>query len=67
RGVDSTVHYPIPLHLQPAFSALGYPRGSFPRSEEACERVMSIPLHPRLTNEQVHFVAESVQEVLKKK
>jgi dTDP-4-amino-4,6-dideoxygalactose transaminase len=67
RGVETTVHYPQPLHLQPAFSELGYPRGSFPRSEEACERVMSIPLHPRLSDEQVRYVAESVREVVKEK
>jgi dTDP-4-amino-4,6-dideoxygalactose transaminase len=63
REIDTAVHYPRPLHLQPAYSSLGYPPGTFPRSERACETVLSIPVHPYLTAEQVAFVASSVLEV----
>jgi UDP-2-acetamido-2-deoxy-ribo-hexuluronate aminotransferase len=49
QGVPTAVHYPVPLHLQPAFAALGQGRGSFPVSEAAGERVMSLPMHPYLT------------------
>jgi dTDP-4-amino-4,6-dideoxygalactose transaminase len=64
RGIDTAVHYPKPLHLQPAYASLGLPRGSFPKAERACERVLSLPVHPRLTPEQIAYVAESVREVV---
>lgn len=47
-GIPTAVHYPIPLHLQPAFAALGHGPGSFPVAERAAERVLSLPLHPFL-------------------
>jgi dTDP-4-amino-4,6-dideoxygalactose transaminase len=65
--IESTVHYPTPLHLQPACSSLGYPTGSFPHAERASERVVSLPLHPWLSTEQVEYVARSVREVLSEK
>jgi len=65
--IESTVHYPTPLHLQPACSSLGYPAGTFPHSERACERVLSLPLHPWLSSEQVEHVAQSVREILARK
>ncbi|MGD0428628.1 MAG: DegT/DnrJ/EryC1/StrS family aminotransferase [Candidatus Acidiferrales bacterium] len=67
RGIDTAVHYPKPIHLQPAYSSLGYPAGTFPNSERACERVLSLPLFPSMTTEQVHYVASSVLEVVGKK
>jgi dTDP-4-amino-4,6-dideoxygalactose transaminase len=63
RGIETAVHYPKPLHLQPAYSSLGYPRGCFPRSERTCETVLSIPVQPHLTAEQVAYVANAVMEV----
>ncbi|MGH9756732.1 MAG: DegT/DnrJ/EryC1/StrS family aminotransferase [Candidatus Acidiferrales bacterium] len=67
REIDTAVHYPRPLHLQPALSTLGYPAGCFPHAERACERVLSLPLHPGLTKEHIRFVAESVREIVKEK
>lgn len=64
RGIETAVHYPKPLHLQPAYLSLGFPRGTFPHSERACERVLSLPAHPWLNSEQVNFVANSVREIL---
>ena len=49
RGIPTAIHYPVPLHLQPAFAFLGEPQGSFPRAEAAAARVMSLPMHPYLT------------------
>jgi len=48
-GVPSSIYYPTPLHLQPAFANLGYARGAMPASEAAADRVFSIPMHPYLT------------------
>ncbi|HTV60758.1 MAG TPA: DegT/DnrJ/EryC1/StrS family aminotransferase [Verrucomicrobiae bacterium] len=67
RGIESAVHYPTPLHLQPACSSLGYPPGSFPGAEAACERVLSLPLHPWLSREQVEYVAQTTRELLSRK
>jgi dTDP-4-amino-4,6-dideoxygalactose transaminase len=64
RGVETTVHYPKPLHFQPAFSTLGYPRGTFPYAERACERVMSLPMFPTMTDEQVSHVASAVVAIV---
>ena len=67
RGVDTAVHYPKPIHLQPAYSSLGYPAGTFPNAERACERALSLPIFPGMTAEQVNYVAASVLEVVAKK
>lgn len=47
-GIPTAVHYPVPLHLQPAFAHLGLKQGSLPNSEAAAKRVMSLPMHPFL-------------------
>lgn len=65
REIDTAVHYPVPLHLQPAYSMLGYPAGTFPSAEQACERVLSLPMYPGMSGEQILHVAESVREALK--
>jgi dTDP-4-amino-4,6-dideoxygalactose transaminase len=59
-GVATGIHYPLPLHLQPAFSSLGYQHGDMPNAEHAAERILSLPIFPELTREQVHYVAEQV-------
>lgn len=64
RGIETAVHYPRPLHLQQAYASLGYPQGSFPLAERACERVLSLPLYPEMTDEQVAYVATAVCEVV---
>lgn len=64
RGVPTVVHYPMPLHRQPAFRALGLPEESFPVSDRASERVMSLPMHPYLDSATQDFVVEQVKQVL---
>jgi dTDP-4-amino-4,6-dideoxygalactose transaminase len=63
RGVQTAVHYPKPLHLQEAFANLGYGPGSLPRTERACERVISMPLFPEITEDQVRYAATSLAEI----
>ncbi|MBZ5696744.1 MAG: DegT/DnrJ/EryC1/StrS family aminotransferase [Acidobacteriia bacterium] len=67
REIETVVHYPRPVHLQPAYSSLGLPPGTFPHAERACERVFSLPIHPGLTAEQVAYVASSVRELVGEK
>jgi dTDP-4-amino-4,6-dideoxygalactose transaminase len=61
RGVQSGIHYPIPVHLQPAHADLGYRRGEFPHSERAADQVLSLPMFPELTDAQVQQVADAVR------
>jgi dTDP-4-amino-4,6-dideoxygalactose transaminase len=60
RGVGSQIHYPVPLHLQEAFASLGQGPGECPVAERACSRILSLPIYPELTEEQVVYVADAV-------
>ncbi len=64
RGVHAGVHYPIPLHLQGAFADLSYRRGDFPHAEEAAARLLSLPMHPHLTEADQVYVADAIREEL---
>jgi dTDP-4-amino-4,6-dideoxygalactose transaminase len=63
RGVQTAVHYPKPVHLQDGLAHLGYKEGSLPNTERACHRVMSLPLFPEMTREQVRYAASCLVEV----
>jgi dTDP-4-amino-4,6-dideoxygalactose transaminase len=63
RGVHTAIHYPVPLHLQGAYSWLGLGPGSLPYTERACDRVLSMPLFPEMTLEQVDCAAEALTAV----
>lgn len=65
NGVATGIHYPIPIHLQPAYAILGYQRGSFPVAEAATPRLLSLPLFPELSSDEVEFVAERIGAFLK--
>ena len=58
-GVQTGVHYPIPIHLQPAYASLGYKGGDLPVTETLAERVLSLPMFPELTDEQIDRVVEA--------
>ncbi len=62
RGVQTGIHYPIPIHLQPAYSDLGYGRGSFPVTERLADEILSLPMYPELSSEQLQEVTTSVAE-----
>jgi len=64
RGVHTLVHYPVPIHLQPAYADLGYPAGSLPNTEQAAREVLSLPLYPELTVEQVDLICHAVIDFL---
>jgi dTDP-4-amino-4,6-dideoxygalactose transaminase len=61
RGVETGVHYPLPLHLQPAYAFLGGRKGDFPVSESACDTVVSLPIHPALSDADVETVIAAVR------
>lgn len=60
-GVGTGVHYPVPIHLQPAAAGLGYRRGDLPETERQAARILSLPVHGELTREQLEHVARSVR------
>lgn len=64
-GVPTAVHYPVPLHLQPVFAKLGLQKGTFPVSELTGERVMSLPMHPYLTDETLCHIGNALKEVIR--
>ena len=63
QGVGTGVYYPIPVHRQKPFVALGYGEQRFPISERLCDEVVSIPVHPSLSEEEVDRVIEAVNAV----
>ena len=60
-GIGTGLHYPLPLHLQHAYGHLGLGRGAFPVSERAADEVLSLPMYPELTQEQVGQVADAIR------
>lgn len=65
RGIETGIHYPVPLHLTPAYQDLGYPiQGSLPTSEALAPEILSLPMYPELSNSQIEEVAEAVLDFL---
>ena len=64
RGVDTAVHYPLPLHLQGALSYLGYREGDFPEAEAASLEVVSLPIFRTMRDEEHEHVVSSLAELL---
>ena len=66
NGIGSAVYYPLPLHLQPCFASLGYGKGNFLNSEEACSEVLSLPIFPELEKSEMEYIIENIIEFFKK-
>jgi dTDP-4-amino-4,6-dideoxygalactose transaminase len=62
RGISCGIHYPIPIHLQPAYRDLGYKKGDFPVTEDYAQRIISLPMYAELTRELMGVVAQGVLE-----
>ena len=60
RGVQTGMHYPVPVHLHPAYADLGYGKGAFPEAEAAAGSILSLPIYPHITEGQVAYVVEQV-------
>jgi dTDP-4-amino-4,6-dideoxygalactose transaminase len=58
EGVQTGIHYPVPLHLQPAYKGSGYGPGDFPAAEALAPRILSLPMFPQITQEQQEYVVE---------
>jgi len=63
-GIETGIHYPVPLHRQPALAALGYREGAFPRTERLAERSLSLPMYPELPVDHLEHVATSIRHLV---
>lgn len=64
NGIEANIYYPKPLHLQKCFENLGYTEGSLPVAESASKRILSLPLYPEITDEQIDYIIQKVREFL---
>lgn len=61
-GVDTGLHYPMPLHVQQAYKYLGYKVGDFPIAETCCNEILSLPIFPEMKDEQIRYVCDSIRK-----
>jgi dTDP-4-amino-4,6-dideoxygalactose transaminase len=61
-GIQTGIHYPIPCHLQPAYQYLGYQLGDFPHAEVLANQILSLPMFPGLSHNQVKLVCEYLEK-----
>lgn len=64
NGIGVIIHYPFPLHLQEAYSELGYKKGDFPVAENVADEIISLPMHPFLKQEEIEYVVKQVSQVI---
>jgi len=64
QGIECGIHYPIPLHLQPAYRSLGFQEGQFPVSEQLAAEIVSIPMYPELTEKQRSYVVDHIKQFI---
>ncbi|MEM8960899.1 MAG: DegT/DnrJ/EryC1/StrS family aminotransferase [Acidobacteriota bacterium] len=63
RGVSAKIHYPIPVHLQPAAHHLGHRRGDFPHAEHYADSALTLPVHPYLRDDEMTYIVETLREL----
>jgi len=62
EGIPTAIYYPKPLHLQTAFSYLGYRKGDMPHSEVSSQRIFSLPMHPYLKDDQINKIVDTLKK-----
>lgn len=62
NGIDTRIHYPIPLHMQPAAKKLGYRYGDFPVAEKLAKKMLSLPIYPELTDKNIKYIIDMVKK-----
>jgi dTDP-4-amino-4,6-dideoxygalactose transaminase len=66
HGLETAIHYPIPIHLQPAAFSLGISKGYFPVTEKQSERILTLPVHQYLEKDDIKYVCEFINKFFKK-
>ena len=64
KGISTGIHYPLPLHLQPALQNLGYKEGSFPITESISKEILSLPMFPELSEGEIEYITKMIKEGL---
>lgn len=62
KGVECGIHYPLPIHLQPPYEQMGFHKGMFPNAEKCAKEVLSLPMHPNLTDEEIEYIVSCIEE-----
>jgi len=65
NGISTGIHYPIPVHLQKAYSFMGIKKGAFPISEKLADEILSLPMYPELSGEQMKYISDNIHNFLK--
>jgi len=65
KGIGTEIYYPLSLHEQACFKALGHKKGDFPESEKAAAETVALPIYPELTSDQIKYVVDSIKEFYK--
>ena len=67
HGIQCGIHYPLPVHLQPPYRKMGFKEGMFPNAERWAREVLSIPMHPKLTDEEVEYIINIIEKFYKRR
>ena len=62
KGIECGIHYPLPVHLQPPYRKMGFKEGMFPNAERWAKEVLSLPMHPNLTKDEVEYIVSCIEE-----
>jgi len=65
KNIGTAIHYPIPIHLQPAFKRFGYKKGDFPVTEKLCKEILTLPINQYLSPDQIIYIAKSINSFFK--
>ena len=64
RGIGAVIHYPVPLHLQPALADHGWKLGDFPITEQTAKSIISLPIYPEMTMDQLSQISEELADIV---
>jgi dTDP-4-amino-4,6-dideoxygalactose transaminase len=66
KGIQTGLHYPIPIHMQKAYTELNHKEGDFPISEDVCSRGLTLPMFPNMTDNEINYITETIKDFYKK-
>jgi len=67
EGIGTAVHYPLPIYRQPLYQKQGYKAAAYPNTEDACKKVLSLPVHPLVNKSDIHYILETLEEISRRR